>query len=67
MEFEQSFYLMEEFQLLDFFELDMKEGRVQLAKLTTVQIRLPDEPAFDTYSLKEASADDIKAVEQGKG
>lgn len=49
------------------FELDMKEGRVQLAKLTTVQIRLPDEPAFDTYSLKEASADDIKAVEQGKG
>ena len=49
------------------FDLDLVSGSVQLAKLHSVQIRLPDEPAFDTYALKEASADDIKAVEQGKG
>jgi acetolactate decarboxylase len=48
------------------FDLDMESGKVLLSKLSTIEIRLPDEPVFDTYSLKEASQDDIKAVEQGK-
>ena len=49
------------------FDIDMKAGIVQLAKIHTIEIRLPDEPAFDTYSLRDASADDIRAVEQGNG
>ena len=48
------------------FDIDMKYGTVYLSKLHTVEIRLPDEPVFDTYSLRDASADDIKAVEQMK-
>ena len=30
------------------------------------RIKLPEEPVFDTYSLKSASNNDIKQVEQGK-
>ena len=47
------------------FEIDMKEGTAQMAKVTEIEISLPSEPAFDTYALKEASQDDIKKVEQG--
>lgn len=36
-------------------------------KINAIEIKLPDEPVFDTYSLKEASEDEVKAVEQGKG
>ena len=30
-------------------------------------LKLPDEPIFDTFSLKQDSNDIVKAVEQGKG
>lgn len=48
------------------FELVLERGRVLLDKIHTIEIRLPDEPAFDTYALKEASGEDIKKVEQGE-
>ena len=48
------------------FDLKMKSGHAQLDKISTIEIQLPDDPVFDTYSLKEASDDDIKKVEQGK-
>ena len=44
-----------------------EDGKVQLAKINNIEIQLPTEPAFDTYSLKEASGNDIKQVEQGNG
>ena len=47
------------------FELQMKEGRAKLQKISQIEIQLPYEPAFDTYSLKNASGEEIKQVEQG--
>ena len=47
------------------FELDMKRGYVKMDKINRIEICLPKEAAFDTYSLKEASGEDIKKVEQG--
>ena len=35
-------------------------------RITSVEIQIPDTPAFDTYALKAASKDEIKSVEQGK-
>ena len=49
------------------FDLRIANCRIHLAKINHIEIQLPSEPAFDTYSLKEASGDDIKKVEQGKG
>lgn len=49
------------------FELHLKEGSVWLDKISEIDIRLPMDAAFDTYSLKDASNDDVKKVEQGKG
>lgn len=48
------------------FDLKMKSGHARLDKISKIEIRLPTDPVFDTYSLKEASGDDIKKVEQGK-
>ena len=48
------------------FDLVMNFGRVRLMKINKIELQLPSEPAFDTYSLKSASDDDIKNVEQGK-
>ena len=48
------------------FDLQMKRGEVHLDKINRIEIQLPSEPAFDTYSLKEASQKDIKEVEQSK-
>ena len=48
------------------FDLVMKRGSVRMDKISRIEIRLPHSPAFDTYSLKEASQDEIKHVEQGK-
>lgn len=48
------------------FELIIKEGHAIHDKIDTIEIRNPKEPSFDTYSLKEASQDDIKKVEQGE-
>ena len=47
------------------FDLVMKRGLVKMNKISRLEIRLPHSPAFDTYSLKEASRDEIKHVEQG--
>jgi len=48
------------------FDMNMIGGRAQLTKINRIEIQLPTEPAFDTYSLKEASGSDIKKVEQGR-
>ncbi len=47
------------------FDLRMKQGTVIVNKISQIQIQLPNSPAFDTYSLKEASRDEIREVEQG--
>lgn len=49
------------------FDLVMKEGSMLVNKISQIHIQLPDTPAFDTYSLKEASQDEIKDVEQKPG
>ena len=49
------------------FEIIMKSGKGILDKINSIELKLPDEPMFDTYSLKNASEHEIKAVEQGKG
>lgn len=49
------------------FDLKMKHGDATINKISKVEIELPNTPAFDTYSLKDASQDEIKEVEQGKG
>lgn len=48
------------------FDLKMKCGQAKLDKISTIEIQLPTDPVFDTYSLKESNDDDIKKVEQGK-
>ena len=45
----------------------MTEGTAQLMKINRIEIQLPKDPAFDTYSLKNADQKDIKEVEQGNG
>ena len=49
------------------FEVAMSSGECLLQKMDKIEIQLPWEPAFDTYSLKEASQDEIAEVEQGRG
>ena len=48
------------------FEATMRSGECTLQKMDRIEIQLPREAAFDTYSLKEASNDEIAEVEQGK-
>lgn len=47
------------------FEVSMRSGDCLLQKMDKIDIQLPREAAFDTYSLKEASNDEIAEVEQG--
>ncbi len=47
------------------FDLAMVRGSVTMNKISSIEILLPSSPAFDTYSLKEASQEEIKQVEQG--
>ena len=47
------------------FEVSMGYGECRLQKIDRIEIQLPKEAAFDTYSLKEASKDEIAQVEQG--
>lgn len=49
------------------FDITMKSGKGYISKINEIEIKLPDEPIFDTYSLKQASEDEVKTVEQGKG
>ena len=48
------------------FDMSMKQGSMIVNKISRIQIQLPDTPAFDTYSLKQASQDEIREVEQGR-
>ena len=49
------------------FDLKIGCGEIRLTRINHIEIQLPSEPAFDTYSLKDASGSDIKKVEQGNG
>ena len=49
------------------FEIVMKSGKGLIAKINSIELKLPDEPVFDTYALKNVSKDTVKAVEQGNG
>ena len=49
------------------FEIKMRGGKARINKINSIELKLPDEPVFDTYMLKKASGSDIKTVEQGKG
>ena len=49
------------------FDLEMTEGTAALMKIGRIEIQLPKDPAFDTYSLKSADDKEIKEVEQGNG
>ena len=48
------------------FDVRVKSGSAKLMKIDCIEIQLPKEPAFDTYSLLKASDEDIRKVEQGK-
>lgn len=47
------------------FNLSLQEATVYLDKISRIEVQLPREAAFDTYSLTEASEDEIKKVEKG--
>lgn len=49
------------------FDLKMKSGVALIDKINCIKIQMPTSPAFDTYSLKNVSQDEVSAVEQGKG
>ncbi|MBE5959558.1 MAG: acetolactate decarboxylase [Lachnospiraceae bacterium] len=49
------------------FDVELTQAEAVFCRITSVEIRIPDTPAFDTYALKEASQEEIKKVEQGKG
>lgn len=49
------------------FEIVMKSGGGQISKINSIELKLPDEPVFDTYALKKVSKDAVKEVEQGNG
>ena len=49
------------------YEMKMTQGVVRLSRKNSLEIRLPGDAAFDTYSLKSASDQEIRQVEQGRG
>ena len=48
------------------FDLVMKQGTAEINKISRIEIRLPETPAFDTYSLTDTSQDEIREVEQSR-
>ena len=44
------------------FDMSLQEVTVYLDKISWIEIQLPTEAAFDTYSLRQASEDEIKKV-----
>ena len=48
------------------FDISLNRGDASFNRITNVEVRIPDTPAFDTYALKGASQEEIKSVEQGK-
>ena len=47
------------------FDVSIKEGIVRLDKINRVEIYLPKDAAFDTYSLKNVSEEEINKVAKG--
>lgn len=45
------------------FDVSIREGSVKVDKITRIEINLPKEAAFDTYSLKQNLQEEIKSVE----
>ena len=48
------------------FDLRLRDGLARMDKIIRIEIQLPFSPAFDTYSLKSASQEEIRQVEQGR-
>lgn len=48
------------------FDLSFAKGKATLNKINKIELQLPTEAAFDTYSLATDMSKDIKKVEQGK-
>lgn len=48
------------------FDISLSQGKADFCRITSVEVRIPNTPAFDTYALKGASQEEIKSVEQGK-
>lgn len=47
------------------FDVSMAGGQAVMHKIDRIEIQLPATPAFDTYSLKDSSREEIAEVEQG--
>ena len=45
------------------FDVCLREGSAKVDKITCIEINLPKEAAFDTYSLKQDLQEEIKSVE----
>ncbi len=45
------------------FDVSIQEGTVKVDKINNIFIKLPEEPAFDTYALKQDLQAEIKSVE----
>ncbi len=49
------------------FDIILSSAKGEISKINSIELKLPDEPIFDTFALKQASKEALKAVEQGKG
>ena len=45
------------------FDISIREARANVDKINNMELNLPNEPDFDTYSLKQDLQDEIKSVE----
>ena len=45
------------------FDVSIREGTARADKISSIVIKLPEEPAFDTYSLKQDLQAEIKSIE----
>lgn len=48
------------------FDVKFEQGTARLDKICQIELQLPTEAAFDTYTLAKDMSSDIKKVEQGK-
>lgn len=46
------------------FNVSIREGTVRLDRISRIELDLPTEPAFDTYSLKKVSEEEISEIEE---
>lgn len=47
------------------FDCKLRSATARMDKICRIELQLPASPAFDTYTLKDASQDEIRQVEQG--